>query len=160
MTAVHSISEIIPPKNSWFVSNIICSYKKKKSDSLVKLWDPASLLCPGWRARRYHRTYNHHEPPNLGLHSDHPPSSDNCNPNTQSQKYTIKQIFIKKMWLFLPEDPVGCTLKQFRRDDVCERCYRRCTISTPIKKRKQKRVDIDQQTEPWVSRTSALTAFM
>lgn len=42
----------------------------------------------------------------------------------------------------VPEDPVSCVLEQFGCEDVCERCYRRCTVRAPIKKTQ---TDIDQQ---------------
>lgn len=51
-------------------------------------------------------------------------------------------------WCFVPEDPVGGSLKQFGREDVSERCYRSCTICTPKKKEK---------TQMWVSRKSTPT---
>lgn len=54
--------------------------------------------------------------------------------------------------LIVPEDPVGRVLKQLRRDDVRERCYRSRTIRAPT----------EGETEMWVSRkwTPTLTPFI
>lgn len=49
--------------------------------------------------------------------------------------------------LIVPEDPVGRVLKQLRRDDVRERCYRSRTIRAPT----------EGETEMWVSRKSTPT---
>lgn len=44
--------------------------------SPARLWDPAYVLCPGWRGRPCHRKCSRRGPPNLALHLDRPPSSD------------------------------------------------------------------------------------
>lgn len=51
---------------------------------------------------------------------------------------------LRVLWsVVVPENPVGCVFKQFRCEDVCERCYRSCTVCTPKKAEKTNQADKD-----------------
>lgn len=53
----------------------------------------------------------------------------------------------------VPEDPVGRVLEQFGCEDVCERCYRSSTVSTPATQNPPHKKNTKQV---WISRKSAL----
>lgn len=56
------------------------------------LWDPACVLCPGWRGQLCHRMCSPRGPPNPALRWDHPPSSDNWRQKKTTLKCTVKQL--------------------------------------------------------------------
>lgn len=77
------------------------------------LWDPACVLCPGWRGQLCHRKCSHRGPPNLALRLDHPPSSDNWRQTKNTLKHSLVYREMEAQTVFddsiTDAAVVGCT---------------------------------------------------